>query len=462
MKINHNITAVRTNINLNRTNRNLDSVTYRLSSGYKINQAKDDPAGYAILKRMNRQISGLSQANSNAGDAISAINTAEGALSEIHSILQRMSELSTQAANDTNTPEDRDNIQAEIKQLKEEINRISESTDYNGRKLLNGDSQRTSYVKGSDGKIASGIEILSQSTTVEPGDYSLTVTKDPERAEVTLNKSDIKAGRYNINGELIDITQEDVVQNRALGRIQTVAERCNIELINDNGSQNLRFRTLEYGKNASIDIKYTPASGSEQELGKDTGEDVVADITRSSDGTGFSQSAVTSIDGNVITVTDSNGFELKITTSEGASDEGAVTASVKDASTMQVQVGSESDDMLEVIFEKVSTDTLGISLMNVSTSKGASDAIASSHAAIEQLSRIRSKLGAYTNRFGYAQESAQTQKYNVTSATSSIGDTDMAEDMTNYTQLNVLEQASSSILSKANQRAETILQLLQT
>ena len=103
MKVNHNMTAVRTNLNLNRTNRKLDNSTYRLSSGYKINAAKDDPAGYAILKRLNKQIKGLSQADNNAGDAISAINTAEGALIEIQAMLQRMNELAVQAANDTNT-----------------------------------------------------------------------------------------------------------------------------------------------------------------------------------------------------------------------------------------------------------------------------------------------------------------------------------------------------------------------
>ena len=158
MKVNHNMTAIRTNLNLNRTNTNLDNVTYKLSSGYKINNAKDDPAGYAILKRLNRQIKGLDQANRNSADAISAINTAEGALQEIHSILQRMSELATQSANDTNTPEDRDTIQLEVAQLKEEINRIAESTDYNGKTLLNGDSQRTSYVADAEGMKTTAIQ----------------------------------------------------------------------------------------------------------------------------------------------------------------------------------------------------------------------------------------------------------------------------------------------------------------
>ena len=124
MKVNHNMTAVRTNLNLNRTNTKLDDSTYRLSSGYKINYAKDDPAGYAILHRLNKQIKELDQAKSKSGDTIATINTAEGALNEIHSMLQRMSELAVQAANDTNTPEDRDTIQDEIDQLLSEVDRV--------------------------------------------------------------------------------------------------------------------------------------------------------------------------------------------------------------------------------------------------------------------------------------------------------------------------------------------------
>ena len=161
-------------------------------------------------------------------------------------------------------------------------------------------------------------------------------------------------------------------------------------------------------------------------------------------------------------VTDADGFELRITTLPGAAAEGSVTAEVKDASTVQVQVGSEADNMLEVVFERVNTKTLHIDDVNVRTHGGASKAIEAVHNAINKVSMVRSKLGAYTNRLEYAKESADVQSYNVEDASSRMGDTNMAEEMTNYSQLNVLEQATSSILSKANQRAETILQLLQS
>ena len=449
MKVNHNMTAVRTNLNLNRTNTKLDDSTYRLSSGYKINYAKDDPAGYAILHRLNKQIKGLDQAKSNSGDTIATINTAEGALNEIHSMLQRMSELAVQAANDTNTPEDRDTIQDEIDQLLSEVDRVSESTDYNGRTLLNGDSDRTSYVAKKDGAMASKISILSQSTTVLPGSYELKVTKDPTQAQITFALTE---GKLSLNGEEITITKESLQNMTAQGDLRTMAERCSLD-VSVNGN-NVTITSRAYGADAKIEANM---NGTKHEA---AGTDVEATITTSDDG--FTKTAVKSINGNEIVVTDADGFELRITTLPGAAAEGSVTAEVKDASTVQVQVGSEADNMLEVVFERMNTKTLHIDDVNVRTHGGASKAIEAVHNAINKVSMVRSKLGAYTNRLEYAKESADVQSYNVEDASSRMGDTNMAEEMTNYSQLNVLEQATSSILSKANQRAETILQLLQS
>ncbi len=451
MKVNHNMTAIRTNLNLNRTNTNLDNVTYKLSSGYKINNAKDDPAGYAILKRLNRQIKGLDQANRNSADAISAINTAEGALQEIHSILQRMSELATQSANDTNTPEDRDTIQLEIAQLKEEINRIAESTDYNGKTLLNGDSQRTSYVADADGMKTTAIDILSQSTTVMPGSYHVTVNADPTKAQY--DGLDIHPGTLHINSETLVITESMANDPAISEKIQAMCDRCNIALEQDGSTY--AMTTYEYGSSQYISVYYEG-----EEPNPVYGTDVEADI-EITDG-GCDENTVMSIEGNVIILTNADGFELKIKTETGAADIGAVTAEVKDAAIMQVQIGSDSTNMLGIVFEKVSTETLGIKYCNVGSNELASLAIEDLHNAINKVSDIRSKLGAYTNRLGYAQDDLDIQSYNVEDAASRMGDTDMATMMTHYTELNVLEQATSSILSKANLRAETILQLLQT
>lgn len=450
MKVNHNMAAVRTNLNLNRTNAKLDNSTYRLSSGYKINAAKDDPAGYAILKRLNRQIRGLDQAHSNAADGVSVINTAEGTLAEIHSMLQRMNELATQAANDSNTPEDRDNLQAEVAQLKEEINRIADTTDYNGRILLNGNSQRTSYVAKTNGTLGNSVSVLRQSTTVKPGKYDFTVIKDPKQASVTVN---LTAGTFSLNDEKIVITDAEIADKSAYEKIQKVCDRCNVTLVQSGTS--LTLTTLEYGADQTIDVS---VGGVDYHA---KGENVEGKIQVTPEG--FKNTAVLSYEGNVMIVTDTDGFELKIKTEKGAAaGQGTLSAQILDASTIQLQIGSETEDMMELVMEKVSTQTLGIHYVNVSTREGASDALESIHNAIDKISTIRSKLGAYENRLNYAMDNLDTQSYNVEESTSRIGDTDMAKEMTSYTELNVLEQATSTILSKANQRAETILQLLQS
>lgn len=454
MKVNHNMTAVRTNLNLNRTNKKLDTTTYRLSSGYKINHAKDDPAGYAIMRRLNRLVKGLDQADGNSGDAICAINTAEGGLMEIQAMLQRMNELAVQSANDTNTPEDRDTIQEEIAMLKEEIDRIAETTEYNGRIMLNGDTDRTSYVSIADGTTADGtmakhIRVLSQSTTVLPGSYDIEVTADPEQATLTFA---LAAGKIEVNGEELKITQEEINSSAALSKLQTVCDRCNITL--EATGNSVTLTTMAYGVDAKLDVRVNSTQYTAE------GKDVVANITPANGG--FADTAVMNIKGNDIIITDTNGYELQIRTETGAAAEGKVKAEVKDASTLQIQVGSEADNMLEIVFERVSTETLHIDDVNVRTYAGSQHAIDAVQKAINKISMIRSKLGAYENRLGYAQDSLSIQKYNVEDASSRMGDTDMAEEMTNYSQLNVLEQATSTILSKANQRAETILQLLQS
>lgn len=449
MKVNHNMTAIRTNVNLNKTHARLDTATYRLSSGYKINAAKDDPAGYAILRRMNQQIRGLDQANTNAADGVSAINTGEGALSEIQAMLQRMNELAVQAANDTNADEDRANIQAEIEQLKEEINRVAESTDYNGRTLLNGETERTSYIANTNGELGKSIAVLSQSTTVMPGEYKFEVTADAKKAEYSLA---VSVGTLAINNDVITITQEEIESGEAFSKIQKVCERKGIEM-KRNGNQ-VDLTTNAYGSKAVIEVEINGVSD------KAKGEDVQVQIKTTDNG--FSKNAVVSVDGHIFTVTDANGYELRIETEQGAAGQGELTAMVLNASTLQVQIGSESENMLELVFEKVSTKTLNIDDLSITTQEGASKAIEAAQNAINQISSIRSKLGAYENRLNYAMENLETHSYNVNESTSRIGDTDMAEEMTSYTQLNVLEQATSTILSKANQRAETILQLLQS
>lgn len=183
MKIGTNVSALVANSTLKKTDRKLSDTMEKLSSGYKVNHAKDNPAGIAIAKRMNSQIRGLENGKENAVDGVSVISSADGAVSEIHDILQRMNELAVQAANGTKTDEDRASIDMEIQQLKEEINRISKDTDYNGQPLLDGSFDLRGYTDDAN------VKVIYYSDEVKIDNYTLTAaTYDPatKTASVTL------------------------------------------------------------------------------------------------------------------------------------------------------------------------------------------------------------------------------------------------------------------------------------
>lgn len=210
IRVTRNISALTAQSALHRTDNNLAKSLERLSSGLKVNHAKDNPAGIAIAKRMNSQIEGLSIAGNNASDAISIIETAEGAMNEIHSMLQRMSELSIDAANGTKSDEDREMLEAEVKQLKEEITRIAKDTEFNGRSLLDGGFDLKGY--SSDPNVG----VLYYSDEVEVKDYTLASVTTEVDDEGNMTISDVQLlqdGSENAfpdDAQVTDIT-DDVV-----------------------------------------------------------------------------------------------------------------------------------------------------------------------------------------------------------------------------------------------------------
>ena len=260
MKINHNIAAIKSNNKLQRTNDAMSKSIERLSSGYRINRAADDAAGMAISQKMKTQIRGLDQASRNASDGISVIQTAEGALNEVENMLQRMRELSVQAVNGTNTDEDRSAIQAEIKQLSEEIDRISTDTEFNTRKLLNGDADRKTY---SD---STKVSIVAMSDAVASKSYNLEIIKAGETGKVTGNAVNGTAapagGKITINSETIEVSKGDTLSDvytklRDLGN----AVRVDVYPTNDTGKITaladgtfLNFETKDAGSGRTVEV----------------------------------------------------------------------------------------------------------------------------------------------------------------------------------------------------------------
>ncbi len=376
MKINYNVSAVVANAALTVNEKKFNVSTERLSTGYKVNHAKENPSGIAIAKRMNAQLKGLSQSKDNASTAVSVVSTAEGALTEIQSIIQRMNELSVQAATGTKTDSDRESIQAEIKELKEEIERMKNDTEFNGKKLLNGDCDLKGYAD------AKGIKVSYYSDETPVANYKFSLVNP------------------------IPLDQDG-----------------NVDL-----------------KDGSVTLLQ---DGSENAFPKD------AKIT---------------YDGDKVTVTAANEFEITFKVDKNVtttSQDGSISLDITGIGAMRVQIGANEGQVLAIRIPEVSLDTLGLSDIDISTQEGAQRAIELSKQANAYISSVRSRIGAYENRLEHTQSSLGVTEENVTSAFSRIMDTDMAEEMTEYANQQVLNQAGISVLTQANQRPAEVLQLLQ-
>ena len=412
MVIQHNMTAMNANRNLGVTTGSLAKSTEKLSSGYKINRAGDNAAGLAISEKMRGQIRGLDQASSNAEDGISLIQTAEGALTETHSIIQRMRELAVQSASDTNTDDDRTQIQNEIDQLTQEVDRIANTTEFNTKKLLNGD--RTGAVNQKEGT---------------------------NKIEGTFTNSLVK----------VDTTSDDL-------KTAFNTDVIRIELNKDADSE---------GKVGAAASGYTVKSLHEASAGVTvTSEGINVDkslLRKVSDGKILTDAA--SVD---VVVEISNATKMKagdvitITLGEAVTTQSATTG--KDA--LRLQIGANAGQEVKLGINAMTTQALDISdkttgeALDVSTQTGASMAVEAYDMAIQKVSTERAKLGATQNRLEHTIANLDTSSENLQSAESSLRDTDMAEEMTKYSKNNILMQAGQSMLAQANQSTQGVLNLL--
>lgn len=472
MKINTNITAIRANFNLNCVQNKLTTSTTRLSSGYRINKAADDAAGMAISQKMHAQIRGLHRASQNGSDGISFIQTAEGALTEIEAMLQRCRELSVQAANSTNTIADKQAIQEEIDSLRAEIDRLAEQTEYNTMSVLDGSCCRQS---SSDNV---GVRLVSASDEVSLTGYTFTVDNAATQTTMTSGAlgfnspeelvSKEAAGTIQINGESIKI-EEGQTYEEVYASIRDYCEMMNIDVVPSSGgnecelkdADSLTFTSKLYGASHKITMT-TDNKELADMLGVDgavyqQGADAQVTLDTSN---GFSKTATVFIDGGRVEVSDRNGFSMIFDVSDAKAGSDA-TVTMLDAGYVAIQIGANEGQTIDISVPPVTCEALDIQYLNVCTKEGASEAITAFDNAIEQISSVRSKLGAYQNRMDRAVSSLDTTEENLTEACSRIEDVDMSEEMTEYTQYSVLTQAGTSMLAQANNQPQTILQLLQ-
>lgn len=481
MRINYNVSAAIANKHLLGIEDNLSASMERLSSGLKINHSKDNPAGMAISNKMKAQIDGLNRASQNASDGISVIQIADGALSETTSILQRMRELSVQAASDaTMTPADKEAIQKEITSLKDEVDRISTDTEYNSKSLLDGSLDTRVYTKN-----ATRVDI---SDHVKAGQYQLSIdTAATQAGPVTANQNYNStaaigaSGTMSINGSKVEIEATDTYAE-AFEKIRNAAETGETAVkVETNGA--LSFTSERYGASATLEIAFDnqqivtalgftgvvedPENKGSYVYGQiqngkvivPSGTDAEVTLTKPGDGTGFGDTATVKTDGNKITVTDRAGFEMSFLADAGYT--GDLDFDVTDIGTMALHIGANEDQETKVRIPEVSCKSLYIDDADVTTVNGAGRGITQFDDAISKVSEVRSRLGAYQNRLESTVSSLDTFEENMTGAQSRLTDADMASEMTDYTHQNVLNQAAISVLTQANDLPQQVLQILQ-
>lgn len=463
MRINHNMSAVITNDQLLNTEDKLAKSMERLSSGLRINHASDDPSGIAIAGKMTAQIDGLNRASRNSSDGISVIQTADGALNEVTSMIQRMRELAVQAANGTNSQGDKEAIQLEIDELKAEVDRISESTQFNGKNLLDGSQDARIYTKDDHASR------MQSSEHVPAGLYKMTIDAKGESAELTAGidvstiTSIVHPGTIAINGYSAEITSK-MTGAQVYQAMREVAEKAQAE-ISDPGVNPTTITTKKVGYNAQLEWAVSNADLA-AELGMDTtklevGVDPKVNLLDTSENpdSAFGKQATIAFDGNHATITDTEGFQIDFLLEKDYT--GPLDLNVTDIGIMRLQIGANEGQSMDVRIPSTDCEHLYIDDVDVTTAGGAERAMDQLDLALSRITSIRSRLGAYENRLEHTTASLDETEENMTSALSRIEDIDMATEMVEYTKDNVLEQAGTSALSQANELPNLALQLLQ-
>ena len=476
MVVQHNMQAANANRMLNVTTSAQSKSTEKLSSGYRINRAADDAAGLTISEKMRKQIKGLDRASTNAEDGVSAVQTAEGALTEVHSMLQRMNELATQSANGTNSNTDRKAIQDEIDQLTTEIDRVSETTKFNETYLLKGDGAEKAHNVNAHDAGLDGVTLTDKGNEVEvtlkelkAGDkisiagknYTIGSTADEITNKMTAGAAGAK-NSYTINGATYQVDENNKVYT-ADGKTKVTKAELTGTGAGDAELTDLQGLVKE-GSTVTIGTKTYTAMTDKAGAGADGIDD--------NDSTVITAGKAYQLQTAEIVKASSIGADTAATVKNGANATKDATAtftlnkgtvSYKDALSFNLHVGADADmtNKITVNIDSMNSAGLGVKGIKADTEQDATYAIDAIADAISTVSSQRSSLGAVQNRLEHTINNLDNVVENTTSAESRIRDTDMAEEMVNYSKNNILAQAGQSMLAQANQSNQGVLSLLQ-
>jgi flagellin len=471
MVVQHNMQAANANRMLGITSGAQAKSTEKLSSGYKINRAADDAAGLTISEKMRKQIRGLDKASSNAQDGVSSVQTAEGALTEVHSMLQRMNELATQAANGTNSADDRSAIQDEVDQLTTEIDRVAETTKFNEIYLLKGDDSSTKnvYMKGHDAGLKGSLTDGAKTAT-----FMMDTLKEGDQYTIAGKEYTIGSAQGDLEA-LIDKADKELTAAAAGtkdveidGKKYTLTYKAGGNTIADaDGNAVAGLATLKGKIAAGSKVTYgnTTLTAMNDVNGDGVDDDDDSIITTAV--------AKSKIKAELVTANNIGTTDHAATVADGVDDAAGKTsytitkgyATVANTLSFNLHVGADADmtNKINVSIDTMNSSNLGIKNLNVTDGTGtaatyAIDAIAD---AVSKVSSQRSALGAVQNRLEHTIDNLDNISENTSSAESRIRDTDMAKEMVNYSKNNILAQAGQSMLAQANQSNQGVLSLLQ-
>ena len=464
MVVQHNMQAANANRMLNVTTSAQSKSTEKLSSGYRINRAADDAAGLTISEKMRKQIRGLDQASTNAQDGVSSVQTAEGALTEVHSMLQRMNELATQAANGTNSKDsDRQAIQDEIDQLTTEIDRVSETTKFNETYLLKGEAgTKTINMKAHDAGL--------KGTLTDNGDGTATFVMDSLKDGDSVS---IGGKTYTIGSKKADVDTAVTAKIKTAGDKFTVNGQ-EITIVNNYtadkaADQKAGNYTLDDAKALVKEGATVKVGTDEYKVMTDKGGDGIDDTDASviSKDVAYNLASKELLAANQIGDTKGSA-KVENTNAKAADGSFKITtgqADVANSLSFSLHVGADADmtNKIQVNIDAMDSASLGIKGLNVKDASGnaATYAVDAISDAISKVSSQRSSLGAVQNRLEHTINNLDNVVENTTTAESRIRDTDMAEEMVNYSKNNILAQAGQSMLAQANQSNQGVLSLLQ-
>lgn len=494
LTVNTNVASLNTQRNLNSSSKGLDTSLQRLSTGFRINSAKDDAAGLQIANRLTSQINGLNVAVRNSNDGISLAQTAEGALQQSTGILQRMRDLSLQSANGSNGATERAALQGEVAQLQQELNRIAETTSFGGRKILDGSFGSQSFQVGANAYENINVSIGS-ATTDRIGVNRLTTSGGAAAAATSGAFSATAGSVYTDNSFDIDSklnATPTTITFAASGSAGEVAAGVNAK--SDETGVTANARTVArlgavsasgtisfdlYGANsktlstdnASISAVITDTtdlSALAEAINKDTGKTGISAVSKGD------YIELVSDRGDAISVQNYNGGGTATATLSAYSFDGStavgaaatLTTGGTNDSRVDGQVIIEAPDAFQITGASAGLGAGGFSTLDtvkdidISTSAGAQDALGIINGAISNIDSQRAQLGAVQNRFENTISNLQSIGENASAARSRIRDTDYAAETSELTKNQILQQAGTAILAQANQLPQAVLSLL--